>query len=226
MPPHRELQKALDLLLQAREYAEELDRDAWDFAVELKCLREAGLTNNDVRWLMYQGFLVLGTDVPGGSKCLSRQQEKGRSPLHEGDFFLLSEHGYGFAIETLGETYRPAQQALPNNGMSQREASPSQNATPAKPQWDSSRRTLVYGKQVVKEFKSQAVNQEIVLAAFEEEEWQFRIDDPLPQHPDIVGKQRLHDTISSLNRNQKRRLLRFRGDGTGEGICWEPCDTV
>jgi len=63
--------------------------------------------------------------------------------------------------------------------------------------------------------------QEVILMAFEEEHWPPRIDDPLPVHPDLIPKRRLHDTIKSLNRNQKTCLIRFRGDGTGEGIRWE-----
>ena len=56
--------------------------------------------------------------------------------------------------------------------------------------------------------------------AFEEESWPPRIDDPLPPHPDLMPKRRLHDTIKSLNRNQKNHVIRFMGDGTGEGIRW------
>jgi hypothetical protein len=63
--------------------------------------------------------------------------------------------------------------------------------------------------------------QEAILMAFEEEQWPPRIDDPLPGHPDLLPKRRLHDTIKSLNRNQKNSLIRFMGDGTGEGIRWE-----
>jgi hypothetical protein len=63
--------------------------------------------------------------------------------------------------------------------------------------------------------------QEAILMAFEEENWPPRIDDPLPVHPDMLPKRRLHDTIKSLNRNQKRPLIRFMGDGTGEGVRWE-----
>jgi hypothetical protein len=77
------------------------------------------------------------------------------------------------------------------------------------------------GELVVKRFKAPAANQETILAAFEEEEWPPRIDDPLPPSPDLEPKRRLHDTINSLNRNQKKQLLRFFGDGSGMGIRWE-----
>jgi hypothetical protein len=66
-----------------------------------------------------------------------------------------------------------------------------------------------------------AANQERVLAAFEEEGWPVHIDDPLPPSPDQDSKRRLHDTINSLNRNQKCPLIRFVGDGTGQGVRWE-----
>ena len=74
---------------------------------------------------------------------------------------------------------------------------------------------------MVKVFKLPSPNQETVLMAFQEEGWPPKIDDPLPPHGDILPKRRLHDTIKSLNRNQKSRRLRFMGDGTGEGVCWE-----
>jgi hypothetical protein len=77
------------------------------------------------------------------------------------------------------------------------------------------------GRQVVKEFKLHSPNQVTILTAFEEEGWPLKIDDPLSPHSEIDAKQRLHDTIKSLNRNQKCQLLRFRGDGTGQGVRWE-----
>ncbi len=77
------------------------------------------------------------------------------------------------------------------------------------------------GAAVVKQYKVPAPNQERVLAAFEEEGWPVHIDDPLPPSNDQDPKRRLHDTINSLNRNQKRSLLRFIGDGSGQGLRWE-----
>lgn len=89
------------------------------------------------------------------------------------------------------------------------------------PNWEPHERRLVYRGQVVKRFRMPAVNQETILSAFEEESWPSRIDDPLPQLDDIDPKRRLHDTIKCLNRNQHHEMIRFRGDGTGEGITWE-----
>ena len=53
----------------------------------------------------------------------------------------------------------------------------------------------------------------------------MRIDDPLPLKAAIDPKRRLHDTINSLNRNQRGRRLRFLGDGSGQAVCWEPAGT-
>ena len=44
---------------------------------------------------------------------------------------------------------------------------------------------------------------------------------PLPPQVGQDPKRRLHDTINSLNRKQKARLIRFQGDGSGEGVRWE-----
>ena len=64
-------------------------------------------------------------------------------------------------------------------------------------------------------------NQELILAAFEESGWPPRLDDPLPPVPDMDSKRRLRDATARLNGNQKRRLIRFHGDGSGRGLCWE-----
>ena len=87
--------------------------------------------------------------------------------------------------------------------------------------WDAEGRELRIGGRLVKRFKWPATNQETVLAAFEEEGWRRRIDDPLPPVPDQLSTRRLSETIKQLNRHQKNALIRFRGDGTGEGVTWE-----
>ena len=86
------------------------------------------------------------------------------------------------------------------------------------------RRTLYLGSVIVKQFKGPAKNQKAILDTFQEEGWPTRIDDPLPHIPDQDPKERLHDTIKSLNRHQVHRLLVFEGDGTGEGVQWRQVD--
>jgi hypothetical protein len=90
-----------------------------------------------------------------------------------------------------------------------------------KPTWDRDLQQLRLGNVIVKQFKVPAANQEAILAAFQEEDWPVRIDDPLSPKSDQDPKRRLHDTINSLNRNRRRPLLRFVGDGSGQGVRWE-----
>jgi len=89
------------------------------------------------------------------------------------------------------------------------------------PRWDAMRRELVVDGQIVKRFRLPAVNQEAVLTAFEEEGWPARIFDPLPPQLSRCSKRRLNETIKALNRSHLARIIRFRGDGTGEGVLWE-----
>jgi hypothetical protein len=87
--------------------------------------------------------------------------------------------------------------------------------------WDRTLRELWLDESLVKRFSSPAINQELILSAFEEEGWPPHIDDPLPPVIDIDPKLRLRDTISSLNRHQLLSIIRFHGDGRGTGIRWE-----
>ncbi len=89
------------------------------------------------------------------------------------------------------------------------------------PIWDTQSRELRLGAHVVKQFKWPAITQEAVLQAFSEEGWPTRIDDPLPPSPNICPKRRLHDTIKCLNRRRVNKFIKFRGDGTGEGVLLE-----
>ena len=91
------------------------------------------------------------------------------------------------------------------------------------PHWDREHRLLRFGGEVIKRYHFRAANQEAVLAAFQEENWPYSIFDPLSPLPDVPPKRRLHETIKALNASQAPFRLRFRGDGTGERVCWEPC---
>lgn len=91
-----------------------------------------------------------------------------------------------------------------------------------KPRWDQDRRELSFEGKLVKRYRQRAGNQEVVLAAFEEESWPDKIDDPLPQTSNVEPKRRLRDTVSALNAHHvTAELITFKADGTGEGILWE-----
>jgi hypothetical protein len=90
-----------------------------------------------------------------------------------------------------------------------------------KPSWDARSREVRVGEFLVKKFRVPAGNQELVLSAFEEEGWPVYIDDPLPRKAEMIPKQRLHNVITRLNGRQLVPILRFQGDGNGEGIGWQ-----
>jgi hypothetical protein len=85
-----------------------------------------------------------------------------------------------------------------------------------KPHWDGEACELRFKGRLAKELRPIADSQISVLAAFEEAEWPQRIDNPLPTD----DKQRMRETIRHLN--ERCEGLRFRADGTGKGIVWEP----
>ncbi len=89
------------------------------------------------------------------------------------------------------------------------------------PRWDGLRRELLVDGQVVKRFRVPAPNQIAVLAAFQEEGGPPQVFDPLPPEGDQNPKRRLQETIKALNGHRLAPIIRFRGDGTGQGVLWE-----
>jgi hypothetical protein len=214
MDPTPHFTEALGLLLQAYEYAQELQRSPWDFALELEALRESGLNHNDCRWLVYQNYLLHALGDRLSPEGEGPAGASGRLILSAASCFILTPHWVVRARAVLG---RPA--SFPSPPVA---SEPELPAPAAHPRWDKDRRELWFGTALVKQFKVPAANQETVLAAFQEEQWPACLDDPLPPQPDIDPKRRLHDTVGSLNRNQKRFLIRFAGNGNGLGVRWGP----
>ncbi|QDU08672.1 hypothetical protein [Gimesia aquarii] len=209
----KKFEAAFRLLLDASYYSSTTKRPIWDYAVELSCLQKAGLTYNDLRWLSCQGYLKHAKEV-------TIQEDDGRDFRPSGNMtfgrrtcFVLTDEGLEFA-ENL---------QIPQNASEEAFSRPLDelHRTEIKPIWHDIRRELWFGQSLVKRFKWPAINQEMILMVFHEEGWPTRIDDPLPPKEEVDTKRRLNDTIKSLNRNQAAPLIRFRGDGTGEGIIWE-----
>ncbi|MCU0872242.1 MAG: hypothetical protein MUE50_07840 [Pirellulaceae bacterium] len=216
--------EGLRLLVDAYHYAVDVSRGVWDFAVEIETLRQAGWTNNEFRWLVCRGFVLHAIETTLASDETRSFRQPRRAPgllFADKTCFVLTEAGLQFASRALQNPCAP--RGEPSLGPVASEASPAPNGP--RPKWDPERQELRVGDLVVKQFKVPAANQERILAAFEEDGWPIRIDDPLPPASDQDPKRRLHDTINSLNRNQKRHLLRFLGDGTGQGIRWELVET-
>jgi hypothetical protein len=98
--------------------------------------------------------------------------------------------------------------------------SPKDPAKQTIPAWNKDRCELTYRGSVIKRVKSASVAKNVVrvLDAFQEDDWPDRIDDPLDPSKK-KDQQRLHETIKRLNDNLD--VIRFRADGTGQGIRWE-----
>ncbi len=209
------LMSALGWLKQGYDYARELGQDDWSFAVEIHLLRSERLTDNDLRWLVCRGFVEHAGEVTALGDDARSFRETGRLRFCRKTCFVLTEPG--------AEFYRAAYAEADPYATTVPAAAPAAGASPC---WDADRQELRFAGRVVKQFKVPAPNQEIILATFQEEAWPHRVDDPLPPLADTDPKRRLHDTINSLNRSQKHPLLRFLGDGSGQGVRWEPVEIV
>jgi len=208
---HSRFHAGLLMLLEARDYALALQRPVWDFAVEIPMLRKTGLTNSDLRLLVCRGLVEHAAEVTGDTSNCRVFHRTGRFTFTKQTCFVLTEAGALLVRQQQGAAALPGESPLHGAAAS----------SSAVPQWDKERQELRVGDVVVKQFKVPAPNQEMILACFQEEGWPPRIDDPLPPQANQDAKRRLHDTINTLNRHQKHELIRFSGDGTGEGIRWE-----
>ena len=240
------LRPAMARLREAFDYAHDLELTLWDFAVEIQSLLADGLSKNDLRWLVCKGYVRhAGELTPRGSKHRAFRSI-GRLNFCKRTCFVLTEEGAGFALQIIGRAPCQRGPCAALNGhaavadgyadAADGQGAPSRIDPPAPmplppavlphlhPCWDRDRQELRVGAEIVKQFKVPAPNQEAILAAFQEEGWPHRIDDPIPPEGDKEPKRRLHDTINSLNRSQRTPLVRFHGDGSGQGVRWEPAD--
>jgi len=195
-------------------YAYELRCDPWEFAVGIDSLRLQGLENNDLRWLVQKGYIASAVETKPIEKSRRCFYRSAGLAFPRGTCFVLTSAGAQFLEEVIARTESGANQWEDN-------VAPAAEDSSASPWWDAENRELRFDGQLVKQFKVPAPNQELILASFQEQAWPHHVDDPLPPLPELDSKRRLHDTICRLNRNQKHRLLRFRGDGRGSGLYWE-----
>ena len=214
---------ALALLTEAYQYARELGQSLWDFAVEIDVMHRAGVTNSDFRWMAYKGMLDHGRETTMIGDANRSFRRGGNLSFNRRSCFVITNSGLGFALDqpTSVELKSPSVEISTGTSVISRHS-----LNDEVPSWDRDRQELRWGDTVVKQFKVPAPNQELILAAFQEDGWPVRIDDPLPPHPELDPKRRLHDTINSLNRSQKLPLIRFLGDGSGQGVRWCPVDVT
>jgi hypothetical protein len=216
-------------LIAAHEYSQSCHCDKCQLAITLEELSSTGIEFADCRWLMLEGLVehLTETTYPGDK---IRSFRPGDAILSKHSAFMLTPLGIQFLRCELCvpkdpvtpptaslHAFEPAPASIPS-------ARPAQYPPPSAntPRWESQRQELWFGGKLVKQFRFPSANQVTILAAFQEDGWPSRIDDPLPCHAEIDSRRRLNDTIRSLNRSRIHAVLRFAGDGSGEGILWEP----
>lgn len=199
--------------MQAYDYAMDVDQDRWEFAIGFAELQRIGLTTADCRWMVCKGWSEMARELTPNPGVPRRFRHKVGLAISRRSCFVLTEIGVRVAREMAPQEPANLPLRLPTAGRD--------SCNAIRPQWDRDRHELRVGDCLVKQYKLPSPNQETILMALEEEHWPIRIDDPLPPSRKLDAKQRLHDTIKNLNRNQKQRLIRFMGDGTGQGVRWE-----
>jgi hypothetical protein len=214
--------RALALLIEAHRYADQTTGDVWEFAVEIEQLRKLGLTENDLRYLVRLRLVDHASEVRIKGNRSRQFVPTGDLYFTNRTCFILTASGV-IAAQThweagTDERLVPSNVATDDNHFAL-------GPRPPMPRWDCDRHLLFFDDRIVKRFKWKAANQEKILSVFEEEGWPARIDDPLAPSPEIDTKRRLSDTIKCLNRKQANALIRFRGDGTGQGVIWERAES-
>ena len=229
---HEAVCAAVHLLVRAHQYAAETRSNAWQFAVEIDDLLRLGVTRNELRWLVATGIAHHAREVREHSGPLRQFCTPGCASLHSDSCFILARDGLHKIARYISDavvTPLEVPTAHPSVGQMTPGLSPGNRTqragfTPSDetPQWDGERRELRVDGMLVKQFRTSAFNQEWIIKAFHEEQWATRIDDPLPPLPARDSRRRLSDTIKCLNRHQVHELILFRGDGSGNGILWQP----
>ncbi len=215
-----EIRRGLDQLARASDYAQDLETSSWDLAVEIERLLALGMTTSDLRWLVKRGYLSHARETTAPQDT-DRRFEPAEHNLAFGKntCFVLTEAG----LSILGRGHAVASREIMEAPLElpSRKMAAQRGQQAAVPNWDRDTRTFLVGESMIKRFRVPSPNQEAVLEAFQEEGWPASIDDPLSPVPDYDPKRRLRDTIKCLNLHQSARLIRFRGDGTGQRVLWE-----
>lgn len=208
---HGNVRFPLLLLLEAHELARDLKQSEWEFALQLPSLHARKVSDSQIRWLICQKWVEHRMERASSAKGA-------RSFLSAATLRFSAESCFALTHEGVAAAMRFVKVEREGNTKTTVDSSARHERRPF---YDAALRTLFFDKVVVKQFRVPAANQELVLLAFQEENWPPRLHDPIPCKQEVDTKRRLGDTIKQLNARQKTRRILFRGDGTGCGIVWE-----
>lgn len=88
------------------------------------------------------------------------------------------------------------------------------------PTWDASSGTLKFRGKELRSLNAAAKNCRLILSAFEEDDWQTRIDNPLPPSD---KKRQLSEALRNLNGPLQQ--IHFESCDKGDGIIWHERDS-
>lgn len=88
------MRRGIEMLSVAYGYAKEVERDAWEFALEIQCLAAAGVNNSELRWLVCKGLARHAEEKISHGKKGRIFQNLGDVTFSNGSCFVLTEAGY------------------------------------------------------------------------------------------------------------------------------------
>jgi hypothetical protein len=201
--------------LLARWDAQEQGLDGRMRPVALRYLRERGIEDHLLIWMLYQGHIEHFRPTAAFLDHGEARTVVNSLLLTPSSSFALTEVGNAFAEWFLTQALVPTEEEA-------REAARDELLLgDLLPTYDPKNRIFCWGRHVLKCFRQPSANQVLLLSAAEEMGWPCWFDDPLPPAPGLNPKVRLHDTIKALNRHQVPHMIRFKGDGTGTRVGWE-----
>jgi len=194
--------------------------DPWEYSLYLLHLAELGVEESSLRWLVLNGYVEHGKEITTFRDKDRRFHRERNVAFTSKTCFVLTEAGVRLVQDWLGEAISAPRASLSPTAPPTLSLPAYSPGAAEVPRWNLESQVLSFGGSVVKRFRQPSPNQGAILEAFEESGWPEHIDDPLRPSGEVAPKQRLHFTIWRLNRHQEKNLIKFFGDGTGEGITW------
>lgn len=169
-PAYLRPKNALRQLLTAYHYAQQVNRDVWDFAVTIEGLESSGMTESDFRWLACEGIVQHAREVTRLQDSSRQFRPSNQLLFKKRTCVVLTEHGYevarslfdlGAVPQDFGDMIKlRAEEEL---RLTQEPLASAPCVPFAHPCWEADRHELRLDGALVKQFKWPAANQEIIL---------------------------------------------------------------
>src|SRR5262249_47253569 len=160
VPPY--CASVLTHLLEAHDAARQLRCGTWQFACQLRTLILQGITDTALRWLVNKGYAQHRTESTTPEQPVRRFAPYRSLCFTGSSCFVLTRPGAELARRLPPPHFPPPRPPMPDKATT---------SAASRPHWDRDRRVLLIGSVLVKQFKVPALNQELILTAFEEEKW-------------------------------------------------------